>query len=183
MNLVCLEDVITLLDARMEAWKCPPQGWYKINTDAAFKGGKAAAAWVLRNNSGAIQYMETKLIDCETAMKAEVLVVSLASDCVEAKGWKNIVWSFDSETTVKEINSLGDLEGWRTRLKILQIKARFATFNRKIGWNHRSSNSLSDMVAKDSQNLAIVYLFNASNFDLIPPAYLDIAFADCGGGL
>lgn len=129
-ELLWLDENGPFSEPRLEGWQCPPSGLLKLNTYAAFCDGKVALAFVLRNDKGVIIHLASKLDDCETAIEVELLAILLAIEEAEAMGWNNIIWSSDSASSVKEIISIKDSEGWRTtRVSLLQIKARFAQSN------------------------------------------------------
>lgn len=180
---IVLEAKATPSEPRVERWKCPHSGWLKLNTDATLCDGKVALAFVIRNENGVIIHLASKLVDCETALEAEILAILLATEEAEALGWNKIIWSTDSANSAKEINSSKDPDGWNTRDNILHIKARFAIFNWQIRWNHRSSNFLDDKVARDSFNCSFPFYFDACNMEAFPTSFLDISLFDCLGGL
>lgn len=53
--------------------------WLKVNTDAAFKNGKAAIGLVVRNEIGEIVLIMTKILGCKTTLMAELHAVEWAT--------------------------------------------------------------------------------------------------------
>ncbi|KAF3450443.1 hypothetical protein FNV43_RR06525 [Rhamnella rubrinervis] len=50
-----------------QGWSPPQQGFIKVNIDAAFEGGRIAAAMVVRNEHGYSLYLASKLFRCESS--------------------------------------------------------------------------------------------------------------------
>ena len=62
-----------------------PVNWLKANTDAAFKEGIAALAFVLRDSSGNVIYFETKLDTASSPFEAELRALAWALDAATDK--------------------------------------------------------------------------------------------------
>lgn len=67
-------------------WSPPPFGWLKANTDAAFKGGRAAIGVVIRDHKGCISLLSSKIIDYESALVSELLAIDWATDLAMEQG-------------------------------------------------------------------------------------------------
>lgn len=115
--------------ATAERWKLPPMGWFKVNTDTAFKEGKAAGAFIVRDEKGTIVRMASRLMTSESAFVAEVRTLEWASELIEKQGWNKVTWATDSDLAVIEILSKNEPEGWSTRHLFLEIKRRFHSFD------------------------------------------------------
>lgn len=80
----------------VEAWKPPPEGWLKVNTDAAFNGRKAAIAFTVRDELGKILKVASKLVTSESAFTAEVMAMEWATKEIEIQDLRKIIFSTDS---------------------------------------------------------------------------------------
>ncbi|KAL3631535.1 hypothetical protein CASFOL_024519 [Castilleja foliolosa] len=85
-------------------WSPPPDGWIKINVDAAYDDGVAFTGLVCRDKNGTILLASTKKFSCLDPLTAESLAILEAcnlnqpfldqkviveSDCLEAITWLN----------------------------------------------------------------------------------------------
>ena len=70
-------------------WIPPPAGWIKINVDAAYKASRAAAAMVVRDDSGKLLFLSSTLLelDCHSPFEAELEALNWASGIAERGGW------------------------------------------------------------------------------------------------
>ena len=66
-------------------WEPPPVNWLKANTDAAFKEGTVALAFVLRDSSSYVIYFETKLDIASSPFEAELRALAWALDITKDK--------------------------------------------------------------------------------------------------
>ncbi|KAL0300641.1 UNVERIFIED_CONTAM: putative mitochondrial protein [Sesamum radiatum] len=61
-----------------DKWLPPPEGWLKVNTDAAFSDGEGMVACVIRNHEGTIICAKSERIWAHDPTAAEVLVLKSA---------------------------------------------------------------------------------------------------------
>ncbi|KAL0285633.1 UNVERIFIED_CONTAM: hypothetical protein Sangu_2770000 [Sesamum angustifolium] len=61
-----------------DKWLPPPEGWLKVNTDAAFSDGEGMAACVIRNHEGTIICAKSERIWAHDPTAAEVLALKSA---------------------------------------------------------------------------------------------------------
>ena len=104
----------------------------KINTDAAFRNGGAAIACVVRDFLGNIVLLATKVTSCSSTYAAELMAIDWACDFADHFAWRNLIWSSDALTVVKDINSTEEPRGWDTRYLILKCKNFLKPFSWKI---------------------------------------------------
>ncbi|KAF3443322.1 hypothetical protein FNV43_RR13004 [Rhamnella rubrinervis] len=133
----------------------------KANTDAAYREGLVALAFVLRDDSGNIVYLESKLDRAESPLEAEFMALAWALKISEGKHWSNIIWSADSQEMVKEINVVEDPSQWETRYVALSCRRMLNSKHWKLNWNARSSNSLADSIAKLTLRCNNPFLFSS----------------------
>ncbi|KAF3455745.1 hypothetical protein FNV43_RR00387 [Rhamnella rubrinervis] len=98
-----------------EKWIPPTSGWFKINIDAAYKDGKAALALVKLDELGRVMYLAFKLASASTHFEAEIKAIEWAFEIAVEKNWKNIIWSSNALTAMKELLSPSDPISWETR--------------------------------------------------------------------
>lgn len=110
-------------------WSPPPEGWLKINIDAAFKGNKAALGVVVRDNHGCVKLLANKLSPCESATVAELKAIEWSMALAEENGWDRVMWSSDAKFIIQDINSKHDPMGWETRYGVLAIRAKLMHTN------------------------------------------------------
>ncbi|XP_060669824.1 uncharacterized protein LOC125420680 [Ziziphus jujuba] len=79
--------VLKLQKSFQEKWSVPAQGWWKLNTDAAYSDGKAGLAFVARDSNGEIKFLTSKSIKRDSPYEAKLQAMKWASACAEDKGW------------------------------------------------------------------------------------------------
>lgn len=122
---------------------------------------------VVRDDSGALVFIKTKLIGCKNVKCAELAALQWASSIAEQKGWIKLQWSSDAKGVVDTINSSEELDAWDTCSDILQTRESCPRFNWDLFWNHRSANQAADSIAAFSLNNNIDCCFNCFDFELL----------------
>lgn len=56
--------------AHLGSWSPPPKGWLKINTDSAYKSGKAAIGMIVCDARGRHQFSAAKVTENGLARRA-----------------------------------------------------------------------------------------------------------------
>lgn len=59
-----------------------------VNTDAAFRGGKASIAFVVRNEEGGTVLLAAKPIEFDSVYGAEIAAILWASEVASQKNWR-----------------------------------------------------------------------------------------------
>lgn len=131
-----------------------------------------ALACVARDYRGNIVFVASKLCNCNSVYEAEVAAADWASAIAEKKKWNFILWSSDAEVVVKAINDEAEPVIWSPRYEILRIRERLQKFKWKFCGNQRSSNALSDSIAKESLFGLFNFYFDDSNLELLPSVFL-----------
>lgn len=151
-----------------------PLGWLKINTDAAFKDGKAFLGFVVRDDCGSLFWSSSNVVKCHTAHHAEMSAIMWALEFAAHMDWNNIVWSSDAFEAVRNVTSPSTPKGWHCRYDSFRIESSFACFYWKISWNPQSSIFLANTFAKDPQAKNFSFSFDSANCSCLPPfiAYL-----------
>ncbi|KAF3439960.1 hypothetical protein FNV43_RR18238 [Rhamnella rubrinervis] len=96
----------TSFEKGTETWTRPPSNYLKANTDAAYREGRTALAFVLRDDFGNIVYLASKLERASSPLEAEFMALECALKLSEAHHWSNILWSADSQEMVNAINAV-----------------------------------------------------------------------------
>ena len=88
-------------------WDCPPQGWYKFNTDRAMKVGcqAAVARGILRNDQKEWIVGFTINLGSYSALVAKVWGVWHAWQIAWARGCRKVILELDSMMTIQLINN------------------------------------------------------------------------------
>lgn len=68
-----------------DRWIKPPLGWLKINIDAMIRNEKACLAFVVRNDSGKLVLIASKLTSAGSAFDAEVVAILWAAKVAATK--------------------------------------------------------------------------------------------------
>lgn len=64
------------LDSRVETWAPPPSGVLKVNVDVALSKGKAALAYIARDDSSLLVSEESSLTTAPSAFITELMAVN-----------------------------------------------------------------------------------------------------------
>lgn len=75
-------------------WSPPIIGWWKINSEAAYANGRAAVAFVARDDDGLLIQTSAKCIDAPSVAEAEVLALEWAVLEAVDRGWRNFIFLF-----------------------------------------------------------------------------------------
>lgn len=114
-----------------------PFSWIKFNIHASFANGKAALAFVVRDENDVILHFESKIIICESPFKAETFALEWPFEVLEKFNWDKMFWSFDITYVVNEVLNSPNSGGWNTCYSLILIRMRFNHFNRVLNWNPR----------------------------------------------
>lgn len=137
---------------RLVWWTPPPRGFFKLNCDGAFTvyGNKGAAGGVLRDWKGEfILGFSDALIECSSALEAELWAIKIGMQTVVARGYRNLIVESDSLKAIQIINAhKGDF-----LRSSIQHMTRMVD---RICWNHvyRETNSVADGFAKHGLSLS-----------------------------
>lgn len=164
-------------------WTKPLTGWLKANVDAAYVGGKASLAVVLRNEEGDIIRILSAMDSALSAREAETKALRWASDIAVREEWKQVQWVSDALNVVKEINSSHAPEGWNTRYDMIKIKDNFKRQDWKLEWTCREENCAADAIAKVSFKFNCCLDLNGSNLDTLPTDFFSLIEKEKGGGV
>ncbi|KAF3451878.1 hypothetical protein FNV43_RR07974 [Rhamnella rubrinervis] len=148
------------IEKATETWTPPPSNFLKANTDAAYREGRTALAFVLRDEGGNIIYLASKLERAASPLEAEFMALEWALKLSEANYWSNITWSADSQDMVKAINAVEDPAQWDTGYLALGCRKVLGSKKWKLNWNSRTSNLLADSLAKRSLQSIQSFLFS-----------------------
>ena len=79
------------------------------------------AAIVVRNSTGNLLYLASKLNPCSSPHLAETLALNWASSYAFHCGWTNVIWECDTKEVVKEVLDDAEPIGWESRYAVLDI--------------------------------------------------------------
>lgn len=102
-----------------ECWTTPPNGWWKINIDAAFINGRAGLVFIARDNKGNILQLASKLVCCVSPEEAELKALVWAASVAAALRWDQICWSSDLSLVVNGVINQEEPSSWTTRYYML----------------------------------------------------------------
>ncbi|KAL3833012.1 hypothetical protein ACJIZ3_007748 [Penstemon smallii] len=109
-------------------WLPPPKGWFKANSDAAFKNGDAALAVVIRNSSGSVVFASSRSTPCINAKVAEALAIRDACKFLNEIGVHNIIFECDCLLVVQAILFWEENMDWAISSIILEIREFWASW-------------------------------------------------------
>ena len=164
--------------ARNVRWQKPEEGWFKVNTDAAFDQGSCTgrARVVIRDHQGRIQAAAARWFDdVPDPLTAEALAAKEGIELALEIGCERVVLEVDSKMLH---DSLQSSSSERTTIgglcfDITELVRSISDF--KIHWVCREANSVADHCAQ---------LVSASEryffwVDDVPEWLLGLATADC----
>ncbi|KAL5561163.1 hypothetical protein UlMin_030910 [Ulmus minor] len=93
-------------------WTPPPNGWVKINMDAAVGTSAAAISCVARDSRGSIISWNSKIILTYSPLIAEACAVEFVIDFATATGWTTINFSRDAKIILDALSSLKSNVFW-----------------------------------------------------------------------
>ncbi|KAL4332650.1 hypothetical protein GQ457_07G006960 [Hibiscus cannabinus] len=133
-----------------------PAGITKICCNAAFNKlkGKAAAAAVARDSTGAIVHGNTIGFLASSASSAEASAIRLGVSLALNVGLENVIFESDCLGVVKRLNS-GVLSAWESaaiKEDILSMASLFSSF--PFSFIPRACNRVADWIAKNALNLS-----------------------------
>lgn len=155
-------------------WNLPPEGVLAANVDAAWSGGVAAFAMVVRNCTGEIILLAGKFTGAVTAEAAEMGAINWAAAMAEERGWDKMTWRSDAKRVVGMVVDAGDQISWWHRKNILEIKKRFKNRNWFLEWIPRVSNVGAEAMAKWVMQCKQDWCFEGGSLFSIPPNLLAI---------
>lgn len=103
-------------------------------------------------------------------------------ELAELHGQSNVIWSSAASNLVKDISFENEPEGWSSRNAILYIQTMLSCCNWKLQWNAKSSNTLVDMVAKESLSNNSFLFFDSLNLVSLPFSFSSCAATNTLGG-
>ncbi|XP_060675820.1 uncharacterized protein LOC132805075 [Ziziphus jujuba] len=157
-----------------ENWKAPPEGWWKINVDAAYINGQARIAFVSRHCKGNLLSLASKVISYNSHLEVELKAIVWAANLAANWNQNKICWSSHSSLVVKGIYDLEDHVVWTTRNDFILLRSCFANFNWYISCTSRSSNKAADFLAKKALHDNLLFECYGC-FDSLPRELLGVA--------
>nr|XP_048337082.1 receptor-like protein 35 [Ziziphus jujuba var. spinosa] len=97
----------------------PPDGWWKINFDAAFVNGQAGIALVVRDCKGNLLHFASNSVCCGSPFEVELKAFTWAANMAINRNWENICWLSDSTLVVDGIIDNEDPATWTSRYDFL----------------------------------------------------------------
>ncbi|KAF3449317.1 hypothetical protein FNV43_RR10045 [Rhamnella rubrinervis] len=97
--------------AGSQRWCPPKQGFIKVNIDAAFVAGQAAAAMVIRDDQCHLLYLASKLFSCVSPFVAEAEALCWVAEYAEQCKWRRVEWETDAkevEKASRKMNAAAD---------------------------------------------------------------------------
>ncbi|KAF3434402.1 hypothetical protein FNV43_RR25505 [Rhamnella rubrinervis] len=120
------------LSASSRRW-CPPQhGFIKMNVDAAYVAGQAAAAMVVRNDQGQLLYLATKLLKCGSSFVAEVEALRWAAEYADQCARRRVEWETDTKEVEEAVFTKEDPTCWYAYYSICSIRKCFDNHGWKV---------------------------------------------------
>lgn len=155
-------------------WAPPTPNWWKLNSDAAYANGRAALAFVIRDDLG--------------------LLVKALSKTPLASSLKLKLWNgfcqWQLVRTGKTFYSLLMLYKWlriwsggeyHIRDQVLLIRKQLAVNGWSMVWNARSSNRFANALAKKAMSSLCNFSFSSSNLICLLDDLSKILMADMAG--
>lgn len=60
---------------------------------------------VVRNEKGELIMLKSKIMECTSVLAAEMEAMVWGASIATSEGWRDVIWSSDSTTLMREINS------------------------------------------------------------------------------
>lgn len=117
-------------------------------------------------------------MECTSVLAAEMEAMVWGDSIATSEGWRDVIWSSDSTTLMREINSSAGPDNWDIRRGVLQIKDKCSCFNWKFCWNSRSSIGAADSVAKIFLGRNLCFAFDSFSVKDIPFDVAHVLFLD-----
>ena len=174
------KDNTPLAGREKNCWVLHPQGWIKINIDAAVGISASTLAVVARDHSGKLIYIASSMEPVMVAAQAELKALEWASGKASELGWTNVLWCSDAINLINDVVSVLEPIGWKSRDDLIAIKHRSKDRCWRFSWTPRETNMLADLVAKHSLVNLSNLLFVASLSNL-PLSFLKQIWIDCAG--
>ncbi|KAL3639125.1 hypothetical protein CASFOL_017032 [Castilleja foliolosa] len=131
-----------------QIWSPPPDGWLKINTDAAFANGKSTSGIILKNKNGSIVLAATYAHDCPDATTAECLAILDACNLAQNHQIKKASFSSDCLIAVTCINNNPNTSYWTANPVVEKIKRSWSNWPFwSFVYTNRSANSAAHSLA------------------------------------
>ncbi|KAL3614247.1 hypothetical protein CASFOL_042321 [Castilleja foliolosa] len=93
-------------------WSPPPDGWLKINTDAAFANGKSTSGIIFKNKNGSLVLAATFAHDCPDATTTECLAILDACNLAKIHNIKKATFLSDCPIAITCINNSPTTSYW-----------------------------------------------------------------------
>ena len=100
------KDNTPLAGREKNCWVPPPQGWIKINIDAAVGISASTLAMVARNHSGKVIYIASSVEPVMVAAHAELKALEWESGKASELGWSNVLWCSGAMNLINDIVSI-----------------------------------------------------------------------------
>ncbi|KAL3617347.1 hypothetical protein CASFOL_038760 [Castilleja foliolosa] len=88
-----------------QSWSPPPEGWLKINTDAAYANGCSTSGVIFKNKNGSIVLAATYSHNCPDVITAECLAIIDACTLAASAKINKALFSSDSLNAVTSITN------------------------------------------------------------------------------
>lgn len=94
-----------------ERWSPLKSGWWKLNTVATYTNGRAALAFVIRDNFELLVKALSKTMSASSAYEVEVKAFEWGLLVSDSEEWQKFIFSSDALQVVKDVNSVKDPKG------------------------------------------------------------------------
>ncbi|XP_075670137.1 uncharacterized protein LOC142639892 [Castanea sativa] len=153
-------DMSTPMEHVSYRWNPPPQGWIKLNVDAALNNHRLAFAVVARDQLGEVLSLWGKIhLACPLA-QAEAEALYWAVQLAIKKGWKNVIFEGNAKNCTDALTSADAIPDWLSCNTVSNIRCLVNAFDSvKFSWVRRSGNSVAHAAAKLSLNFCLDFCF------------------------
>ncbi|KAL3616134.1 hypothetical protein CASFOL_040024 [Castilleja foliolosa] len=154
----------------------PPEGWLKINTDAAYANGCSTSGVIFKNKNGSVVLAATYFHHCPDAITAECLAINDACSLAASAKIKKALFSSDSLNAVTSITNSPLNCFWTENPVVEKIKKSWNnwphwTFN----YSGRASNAAVHNLAKWGSQVSFAGIVP---LDVIPlSVFCDLGFS------
>ncbi|KAL3622530.1 hypothetical protein CASFOL_033941 [Castilleja foliolosa] len=149
-----------------QAWKKPPNGWYKINSDSTFDKGLATAGIVIRNWNGSVTHAQTQEKPCLEPLVAECIAIHEACLTAERLNISKAIFETDCLNAITAINGASLNSFWPVDPVVEKIKKAWTNWPMwTFSFTPRKNNCAAHELAKWAKTSSFVGIVP---LDLIP---------------
>ena len=156
------------VEQSVDVWSPPPQGWIKINVDAALSNSKSALAVVARNHLGIAISIWGKEHHLCSPVQAEAEAILWAVQIAIQERWSAVIFEGDAKLCFDPLSQPDLIPSWPISTLICNIRSLVSCFvSCEFKWVQRKCNVAAHEAARLALNSYRPFCFSYGNF---PPS-------------